>query len=71
VVIEYVTITFYPSYRRSNCSWALAFGLCYLFVVALHLGAFVLKGEGGAARAIFGVAPFNPTSPMAYVDLEA
>ena len=31
---------------------ALTFGLSYLFVVALHLGAFALKGEGGAARAI-------------------
>src|SRR5712692_1104403 len=31
---------------------ALTFGLSYLFVVVLHLGAFALKGEGGAARAI-------------------
>jgi low temperature requirement protein LtrA len=38
---------------------ALSFGLSYLFVVVLHLGAFALKGEGGAARAIFGVTPFN------------
>ena len=38
---------------------ALTFGLSYLFVVALHLGAFAFKGEGGAARAIFGIAPFN------------
>lgn len=38
---------------------ALAFGLSYLLVVLIHLGAFALKGEGAAARAIFGVAPFN------------
>jgi low temperature requirement protein LtrA len=38
---------------------ALTFGLSYLFVVALHLGAFALKGQGAAAKAIFGVAPFN------------
>jgi low temperature requirement protein LtrA len=38
---------------------ALAFGLSYLFVVLLHLGAFALKGEGAARVAIFGVAPFN------------
>jgi low temperature requirement protein LtrA len=38
---------------------ALAFGLSYLFVVVLHLGAFALKGQGAAAKAIFGVAPFN------------
>jgi low temperature requirement protein LtrA len=36
---------------------ALTFGLSYLFVVVLHLGA--LKGEGAAAKAIFGIAPFN------------
>jgi low temperature requirement protein LtrA len=38
---------------------ALTFGLSYLFVVVLHLGAFALKGEGAAAKATFGVAPFN------------
>jgi len=38
---------------------AIAFGLSYLFVVLLHLGAFALKGQGAAAKAIFGVAPFN------------
>jgi len=38
---------------------ALTFGLSYLFIVALHLGAFALKGEGAARVAIFGVAPFN------------
>jgi len=38
---------------------ALTFGLSYLFVVALHLGAFALKGQGAARVAIFGVAPFN------------
>ena len=37
----------------------LTFGLSYLFVVVLHLGAFALKGEGAARVAIFGVAPFN------------
>ena len=31
---------------------ALTFGRSYLFVVVLLLGAFALKGEGGAARAI-------------------
>jgi len=30
---------------------ALTFGLSYLFVVVLHLGAFALKGEGAAPRA--------------------
>src|SRR5229473_1699469 len=35
---------------------ALTFGLSYLFVVVLHLGAFALKGQGAAAKAIFGVA---------------
>src|SRR6266852_40055 len=38
---------------------ALTFGLSYLFVVLLHLGAFAFKGQGAAAKAIFGVAPFN------------
>ncbi len=38
---------------------ALTFGLSYLFVVVLHLGAFAFKGQGAAAKAIFGVAPFN------------
>jgi hypothetical protein len=38
---------------------ALTFGLSYLFVVVLHLGAFALKGQGAAKVAIFGVAPFN------------
>jgi low temperature requirement protein LtrA len=38
---------------------ALAFGLSYLFVVLLHLGAFATKGQGAAKVAIFGVAPFN------------
>ena len=31
---------------------ALAFGLSWLFVVVLHLGAFSLKGEGATVRAI-------------------
>ena len=38
---------------------ALAFGLSYLFVVVLHLGAFASKGRGAAAKAIYGIAPFN------------
>jgi len=38
---------------------ALAFGLSYLFVVLLHVGAFAMKGQGAAKVAIFGVAPFN------------
>src|SRR2546428_5163760 len=38
---------------------ALTFGLSYLFVVLLHLGAFAFKRQGAAAKAIFGVAPFN------------
>jgi len=50
---------------------ALTFGFSYLFVVVLHLGAFALKGEGGAARAIFGVASFNLASRMARLNLEA
>ena len=29
---------------------ALTFGLSYLFVVVLHLGAFALKGEGAARK---------------------
>ncbi len=33
------------------CADALTFGLAYLFVVVLHLGAFALKGEGAAPRA--------------------
>jgi len=37
---------------------ALTFGLSYLFVVCSP-GAFTLKGEGAAAKAIFGVAPFQ------------
>jgi low temperature requirement protein LtrA len=36
---------------------ALTFGLTYLFIVALHLGAFAL--ESVPARAILGIAPFN------------
>ena len=37
----------------------LAFGLAYLFVVALHLGAFALQGGPGSGRAIVRLAPFN------------
>lgn len=35
---------------------ALMFGLSYLFVVVLHHGAFALKAEGAAAKAIWGIA---------------
>lgn len=38
---------------------ALTFGLSYLFVVVLHHSAFALKAEGAAAKAIWGIAPFN------------
>jgi low temperature requirement protein LtrA len=38
---------------------ALMFGLSYLFVVVLHHGAFALRAEGAAAKAIWGIAPFN------------
>jgi low temperature requirement protein LtrA len=38
---------------------ALMFGLSYLFVVVLHHGAFALRAEGAAAKAILGIAPFN------------
>jgi len=37
----------------------LAFGLAYLFVVVLHLFAFVLKAGRRSARAVLGLAPFN------------
>ncbi len=37
----------------------LAFGLAYLFVVALHLGAFALQGGPGIGRAVLKLAPFN------------
>src|SRR5262245_63519462 len=40
---------------------ALTFGLTYLVIVALHLGAFVL--EGMPARAVLGIAPFNLGAP--------
>jgi len=29
----------------------------------MHLGAFALKGEGAAAKAIFGVPPFSLALP--------
>ncbi len=38
---------------------ALAFGLAYLVVVALHLGAFALQGGPGIGRAVLKLAPFN------------
>ena len=37
----------------------LSFGLAYLFIVVLHLGAFATQGGPGMARAILGIAPFN------------
>jgi low temperature requirement protein LtrA len=37
----------------------LTFGLAYLFVIVLHLFAFVLKAGRRSARAVFGLAPFN------------
>jgi low temperature requirement protein LtrA len=46
---------------------ALTFGLSYLFVVVLHLGAFATKGEGAAKVAIFGVAPFNLAASALFI----
>lgn len=37
----------------------LTFGLAYLFVVLLHLGAFAFRGATGLGRALLGLAPFN------------
>ena len=37
----------------------LTFGAAYLFVVLLHLGAFILKGGPGIGRAVLALAPFN------------
>lgn len=37
----------------------LAFGSAYLFVVLLHLGAFVFTGAHPSLRAIAGIAPYN------------
>jgi low temperature requirement protein LtrA len=37
----------------------LTFGLAYLFVVVLHLAAFLIKGGQRARRAMLGLAPFN------------
>jgi low temperature requirement protein LtrA len=42
-------------YGRSG----LAFGLAYLFVVLLHLGAFYYGGGAGIGRATLRLAPFN------------
>lgn len=42
----------------------LAFGLAYLFVVALHLGAFALQGGPGIGRAILRLAPFNVAAAL-------
>jgi low temperature requirement protein LtrA len=37
----------------------LTFGLAYLFVIVLHIVAFLVKGGKNAAHAMLGVAPFN------------
>jgi low temperature requirement protein LtrA len=37
----------------------LAFGLAYLFVVVLHLAAFLITGGRGVRRATLALAPFN------------
>jgi low temperature requirement protein LtrA len=37
----------------------LAFGFAYLFVIVLHLVAFLIKGGHSARRAMLGIAPFN------------
>lgn len=44
---------------RSFGEDTLAFGLAYMFVVALHLGAFALQGGPGIGRAVLKLAPFN------------
>jgi low temperature requirement protein LtrA len=44
---------------RSFGEDTLAFGLAYLFVVLLHLGAFALRGGAGIGRALLALAPFN------------
>lgn len=38
---------------------ALTFGLTYLVIVALHLGAFALESKEVPVKAILGIAPFN------------
>ena len=42
----------------------LAFGLAYLFVVALHLAAFALQGGPGIGRAVVRLAPFNVVAAL-------
>jgi low temperature requirement protein LtrA len=44
---------------KSYSDETLTFGLGYLFVVVLHLGAFALQGGPGIGRALLALAPFN------------
>jgi low temperature requirement protein LtrA len=44
---------------RSFGTDGLTFGLAYLFVIVLHLVAFLIKGGRSARQAMLGVAPFN------------
>src|SRR5260370_6394543 len=44
---------------RSFGTDGLTFGIAYLFVIVLHLVAFLIKGGRSARQAMLGVAPFN------------
>src|SRR5260370_18915771 len=44
---------------RSFGTDGLTFGLAYLFVIVLHLVAFLIKGGRSARQAMLGFAPFN------------
>jgi low temperature requirement protein LtrA len=44
---------------RSLGTDGLTFGLAYLFVIVLHLVAFLTKGGRSARQAMLGIAPFN------------
>lgn len=44
---------------RSFGEETLTFGVAYLFVVLLHLGAFALQGGPAIGRAVLALAPFN------------
>jgi low temperature requirement protein LtrA len=44
---------------RSFGTDGLTFGLAYLFVIVLHLVAFLIKGGRSARQAMLGIAPFN------------
>jgi low temperature requirement protein LtrA len=44
---------------RSLGTDGLTFGLAYLFVIVLHLVAFLIKGGRSARQAMLGIAPFN------------